>query len=68
MWATVHRPTSISYLYCKKRALLLIYFAKPRDRASPFFIESNYLPLQSLFFPKLIYLMYDVHAKTVLIA
>ena len=31
---------------------------------SLFFIESNCLPLQSLFFQQLNYLMYDVHAKT----
>ena len=31
---------------------------------SLFFIESNCLPLQSLFFQQLSYLMYDVHAKT----
>ena len=29
-----------------------------------FFIESNCLPLQSLFLQQLSYLMYDVHVKT----
>ena len=42
----------------------MIYFSKPRDPAIPFFIESNCLSLQSLFFQQLSYLMYDVHAKT----
>lgn len=51
-------------LVLQKRALRLIYFSKPRDHAIPFFIESNCLPLQSLFFQQLSYLMYDVHAKT----
>ena len=50
-------------LVLQKRALCLIYFAKPRDHAIPFFIESNCLPLQSLFFQQSSYLMYDVHAK-----
>ena len=31
-------------------------------------IFAGYLPLQSLFFQQLSYLMYDVHAKTALIA
>ena len=34
------------------------------DHATPFFIESNCLPLRSLFFQQLSYLMYDVHDKT----
>ena len=42
----------------------LIYFAQPRDHAIPFFIKSNCLPLQSLFFQQSSYLMYDVHTKT----
>ena len=54
-------------LVLQKRALRLIYFSKPRDHAIPFFIESNCLPLQSLFFQQLSYLMYDVHAKTQLL-
>ena len=63
--APVHRPISIRYLSVPKRALRLIYFStKPRDHAISFFIESNCLPLQSLFFQQLSYLMYDVHAKT----
>ena len=64
--ATVHRPTSISYLFCKNMHCVWfnIYFPKPRDHAIPFFIESNCLPLKSLFFQQLSYLMYDVHAKT----
>ena len=63
--ATVHRPTSIRYLFCKNvHCINLIYVSKPRDHAIPFFIESNCLPLQSLFFQQLSYLMYDVHAKT----
>ena len=48
----------------QKRALRLFHFSKPRDHAIPFFIESNCLPLQSLPFQRLSYLMYDVHAKT----
>ena len=51
-------------LHLDINALRLIYFSKPRDHAIPFFIESNCLPLQSLFFQQLSYLMYDVHAKT----
>ena len=63
--ATVHRPTLIRYLFCKNvHCINLIYFSKPRDHAIPFFIESNCLPLQSLFFQQLNYLMYDIHAKT----
>ena len=34
------------------------------DHATPFFIESNCLPLRSLFFQQLSYSMYDVHDKT----
>ena len=51
-------------LVLQKRTLRLIYFAQPRDHAIPFFIKSNCLPLQSLFFQQSSYLMYDVHTKT----
>ena len=51
-------------LVLQKRASRLICFVKPRDHAIPFFIESNCLPLQSLFFQQSSYLMYDVHART----
>ena len=64
MGTTVHRPTSIRVLVLQKHALRLIYFSKPKDHAIPFLIESNCVPLQSLFFQQLTYLMYDVHDKT----
>ena len=41
----------------------LTYFAKPKDLAIPFFIESNCLPLQPLFFQQLTYFIYDVRAR-----
>ena len=62
--ATVHRPTSISYLSYKKRLLRLIYFAKPRDHAIPFYAKSNCHPLQSSHFQRLSCLMHHVHTKT----
>ena len=62
--ATVHRPTSIRYLFCKNVHCIWFIFLNPETMQSLFFIESNCLPLQSLFFQQLNYLMYDVHAKT----
>ena len=63
-WGNCPQTYLNKILVLQKRALRLIYFSKPRDHAIPFFIESNCLPLQSLFFQQLSYLMYDVHAKT----
>ena len=63
-WSNCPQTHLNKILVLQKRALRLIYFSKPRDHAIPFFIESNCLPLQSLFFQQLSYLMYDVHAKT----
>ena len=63
-WGNCPQTYPNKILVLQKRALRLIYFSKPRDHAIPFFIESNFLPLQSLFFQQLSYLMYDVHAKT----
>ena len=47
--------TCLNYklLVLQKPALRLVYFAKPRDHTIPFFIKSNSLPLQSLFFQQL---------------
>ena len=59
--ATVRRSTTISYLFC--RNVHCVWFILLRDHAIPFFIELNCLPLQSLFFQQLSYLMYDIHAK-----
>ena len=63
-WGNCPQTYLNKILVLQKRALHLIYFSKPSDHAIPFFIESNCLPLQSLFFQQLSYLMYDVHAKT----
>ena len=63
-WGNCPQTYLNKILVLQKRALRLIYFSKPRDHTIPFFIESNCLPLQSLFFQQLSYLMYDVHAKT----
>ena len=63
-WGNCPQTYLNKILVLQKRALHLIYFSKPRDHAIPFFIESNCLPLQALFFQQLNYLMYDVHAKT----
>ena len=38
--ATVHRPTSIIYVFCTS-ALRLIYFSKPRDHAIPFLLNQT---------------------------
>ena len=63
-WGNCPQTYLNKILVLQKCALHLIYFSKPRDHAIPFFIESNCLPLQSLFFQQLSYLMYDIHAKT----
>ena len=63
-WGNCPQTYLNKILVLQKRALCLIYFSKPRDHVILFFTESNCLPLQSLFFQQLRYLMYDVHAKT----
>ena len=63
-WGNCPQTYLNKILVLQKRALRLIYFSKPRDHAIPFFIDSNCLPLQSLFFQQLSCLMYDVHATT----
>ena len=47
-WGNCPQTYLSKLLVLQKRALRLIYFA--RDHAIPFLIESNCLPLQSLFF------------------
>ena len=65
-WSNCPQTYLNKILVLSKRALCLTYFSKPRDHAIPFFIESNCLPLQSLIFQQLSYLMHDDHAKTAL--
>ena len=62
--ATFHRPTSVTYLFCKNVHCIWFIFLDPEAIQSLFFIESNCLPLPSLFFQQSSYLMHEVHAKT----
>ena len=63
-WGNFPRAYLSNILVLQKRALHLIYFSRSRGHAIPFFIESNCLPLPSLFFQQSSYLMHEVHAKT----
>ena len=47
----------------QKRALRLIYFSKSKEHAVPFFLNSNCLPLPSIFF-SCSYLLYDINRLT----
>ena len=46
------------------RALRLIYFSKSKEYTVLFFLQSNYLPLPSLFFRDCSYLLYDINRQT----
>ena len=48
----------------QQRALRLIYFCKSKEHTVPSFLESNYLPLPSLFFRDCSYLLYDINRQT----
>ena len=43
------------------RALRLMFFAEPRTRAVPLFLETKQLPISFLLFEQMNLLMYDVH-------
>ena len=60
---TVHRPTSLRYLFCKNVNCVWIIFLNPETMQSLFLLNQTAF-LCSLFFQQLSYLMYDVHAKT----
>ena len=47
----------------QKRALRLIYFRKSNEHTVPFFLNSNCLPLPSLFFRDCSYLLYDINRQ-----
>ena len=63
-WRNFPQTYLSNILVLQKRALHLIYFSRSRGHAIPFFIESNCLPLPSLFFQQSSYLRHEVHAKT----
>ena len=48
----------------QKRALRLIYFSKSKEHTVPFYLNSNCLPLPSLFFRDCSYLSYDINRQT----
>ena len=62
--ATFHGPTSVTYLFCRNVHCIWFIFRDREAMQSLFFIESNCLPLPSLFFQQSSYLMHEVHAKT----
>ena len=44
--------------------LQLLYFANRNDHAIPLFIDANILPISSLYFKSLSYVMHDIHTNT----
>ena len=52
------KPCSI-----KKRGLRLIHFAQAREHAIPLFLKGKLLLLKSLYYGKIIYLIYDVNTN-----
>ena len=47
-------------LVLQKQAIRLIHFTSKREHAVPYFVQSRILPLDSLFFQQIAYLMHDV--------
>ena len=52
------RPSLIKFLFVRRSALRLIYFAQAREYVTPFFLKGKLLPLEFLYF-------HDVNSSSV---
>ena len=59
-WGQSVKTNLKKLLVLQKRAIRLIYFTSNREHAVPYFVQSRILPLDSLFFQQIAYLMRDV--------
>ena len=59
-WGQSVKTNLKKLLVLQKRVIRLIHFASNREHAVPYFVQSRILPLDSLFFQQIAYLMHDV--------
>lgn len=61
VWGFACKSYLNKILVLQKRALRFMYFANSRDHAVPFFVESNILPLNFLYYESVSNLMHDIN-------
>ena len=64
-WGQGAKVHTNKLLIPQKRTLRLMFFAKPRDHANPFFQQTRSLPLTFLYFERLSLLKHDVYHQAV---
>ena len=60
-WGRAPKLYKNKLLILQKRALRLIYFKHRQEHAIPLFVNSNFLPIDMIYFEKTANLMYDVN-------
>ena len=62
-WGNASETLLSKVLVLQKRALRLIHFAQTREHAIPVFLKGKFLPLTSLYYEKIVNLMYDINTN-----
>ena len=60
VWSQSAKTNLKMLLVLPKRAIRLMHFTSNHERAAPYFVQSRILPLDSLVFQQIAYLMHDV--------